>query len=113
MDKSIDNELSAELDRLERKYRTKFSLFMRNVIIIATVSVLVFTAYSLFFNVLSMGNSFKEKLYIILFGGFSLFEILGGIYFVYFLVRIYIYIILCRRAVDTYTKKTVENLRKK
>lgn len=55
MDKSIDNELSAELDRLKEKYRTKFSLFMRNLIIISVVSVLTFTAYSFFFNVLSMG----------------------------------------------------------
>ncbi|EEO7837109.1 hypothetical protein G6C41_003936 [Salmonella enterica] len=113
MDKSIDNELSAELDKLKEKYRTKFSLFMRNLIIIVVVSVLTFTAYSFFFNVLSMGGTFKEKLYIILFGSFSLFEILGGVYFIYFLVRIYIYVILCRRVVDTYTKKTIENLRKK
>lgn len=52
MDKSIDNELSAELDKLKEKYRTKFSLFMRNLIIIVVVSVLTFTAYSFFFNVL-------------------------------------------------------------
>ncbi|ECD9517910.1 hypothetical protein FNN87_23595 [Salmonella enterica subsp. diarizonae] len=73
MDKSIDNELRTELDKLKEKYRTKFSLFMRGLIIIAVVSVLTFTAYSFFFNVLSMGEAFKEKLYVILFGGFSLF----------------------------------------
>lgn len=46
MVKSIDNELSAELEILKKKYRIKFSLFIRNVIIIAAVSVLAFTAYT-------------------------------------------------------------------
>lgn len=81
MVKSIDNELSAEFEILKEKYRIKFSLFIRNVIIIAAVSVLAFTVYTFLFDELSAKNYSKERLYIILFGGFFLFEIIGGIYF--------------------------------
>lgn len=113
MVKSIENELSAELERLKVKYRTTFSLFMKNVVIIAAVSVLTFAAYTFLFNNFNVGTSFKEKLYIILFGGFVIFEILVGIYAFYLLGRVCIYMVLFRRAVNAYTKKTIENLEKK
>ncbi|EJG3702816.1 hypothetical protein M9289_004610 [Salmonella enterica] len=113
MVKSIDNELSAELDILKEKYRMKFSLFIRNVIFIAAVSVLVFTVYTFLFDESGANNYSKEQLYIILFGSFFLFEIIGGIYIFYLLCRVCIYVVLCRRAVDNYMKKTSEYLKKK
>lgn len=113
MVKLYEKDLNIELEKLKEKHLSSPALFQRNVLIIATVSIVVFTLYCVFFNNFNADASFNEKMLTDFIGSFYLFAIIGVMYCFYYICRIVIYVVLSRKVINIYAKKMVEELKKK